>query len=107
MLNDPTRQSALSPVLTAYDAAVREIAAASTLKARGEVAQIISAGITRYYGNLGLELPAPVIAAALMNNELVMRGDLSLAAVQADLHRFLTEVVGSAPPASFYRTQGF
>lgn len=27
VLNDPTRQSALSPVLTAYDAAVREIAA--------------------------------------------------------------------------------
>lgn len=107
VLNDPARQSALSPVLTAYDAAVREIAAASTLRARGEVAQIISAGIAKYYGNLGLELPAPVIAAALMNNELVMRGDLGLVAVQADLHRFLTEVVGSAPPASFYRTQGF
>lgn len=64
---------------TAYDAAVCEIVGACTLRARGEVAQIISAGITRYYGNLGLALPAPVVAAAPMNNELVMRGDLSLA----------------------------
>lgn len=64
---------------TAYDAAVCEIVGASTLRARGEVAQIISAGITRYYGNLGLALPAPVVAAAPMNNELLMRGELSLA----------------------------
>lgn len=107
VLDDPARQATLSAVLTAYDAAVREIAAASSLRQRMEIANIVSAGITKYYGNLGLALPAPVIAAALTRNELVVRSDLSLAAVQTDLNRFLTEVVGSPPPATFYRTQGF
>jgi hypothetical protein len=93
-------------VLIAYDAAVAEIAAATPAQ-RIQIAQIVSAGITKYYGNLGLDLPAPVIAAALARGELVFRSDLSLAPIQADLDRFLTEVVGSSPPAKFYRTQGF
>lgn len=107
VLDAPTRQVTLSAVIKAYDAAVQEIATATTLQKRLEIAQIISAGITQYYGNLGLSLPAPVIAVALSNKELVVRGDLSLAAVKTDLNLFLTEVVGSAPPATFYRTQGF
>lgn len=106
VLGDPARQAALRSLLSAYDAAVAEIAAASPVQGM-QIAQIVSAGITKYYGNLGLELPAPVIAAALASKELVIRGDLGLAAVQPELDRFLTEVVGAAPPAAFYRTQGF
>lgn len=106
VLDDPARQTTVHSVLQAYDAAVAEIAAATPAQ-RMQIAQIISAGITQYYGNLGLELPAPVIAAALSNKELVLRGDLKLASVQSDLNRFLTEVVGSAPPATFYRATGF
>jgi hypothetical protein len=93
-------------VLSAYDAAVAEIAAATPAQ-RIQIAQIVSAGITKYYGNLGLDLPAPVIAAALASGELVIRSDLTLTTIQADLDRFLTEVVGSSPPAKFYRAQGF
>jgi len=106
VLDDPARQDTVHSVLQAYDAAVQEIATATPLQ-RLKIAQIVSDGITRYYGSFGLELPAPVIVAALTNQELVMRGDLDLTSIQADLDRFLTEVVGSAPPASFYRTQGF
>lgn len=102
VLDDPSRQAVLRTVFTAYDAAVHDIANA-TLMQQMQIAQTISAGITKYYGHLGLELPAPVVLAALRSKELVIRGDLALAAVQPDLNRFLTEVVGTAPPATFYR----
>jgi hypothetical protein len=106
VLADATRQATMRSVLSAYDAAVAEIAAATPAQ-RIQIAQIVSAGITKYYGNLGLDLPAPVIAAALASGELVIRSDLTLTTIQADLDRFLTEVVGSSPPAKFYRAQGF
>ena len=106
VLDNPARQATVRSVLKAYDAAVLEIASATPLQ-RMKIANIVSAGITKYYGNLGLELPAPVVMAALSNGELVMRGDLRLAAVQSELNQFLTEVVGVAPPAAFYRTLGY
>jgi hypothetical protein len=45
-----------------------------------------------------------VIAASLAQQELVFRTDLTMAAIQPDLNTFLTEVIGSAPPATFYRS---
>ncbi len=105
VLDNPERLATTQVVLQAYSAAAAEIMAArSNPQALQQVAQIIAAGITTYYGAYGLSLPAPVIAAALAQQELVFRTDLPLAAIQGDLNAFLTEVVGSAPPASFYRS---
>jgi len=105
VLNEPARLAETQMVLQAYSAAADEIMAArSNPQALQQVAQIISAGITTYYGSYGLSLPAPVIAAALTQQELVFRTDLSLTSIQSDLNAFLTEVVGSAPPTSFYRS---
>lgn len=102
VLDDPSRQASLRAVLGAYDAAVHEIANATPMQ-QMQIAQIVSAGITKHYGDLGMDLPAPVLMAALRNKELVIRGDLTLTAVQSDLNHFLTEVVGKEPPATFYR----
>jgi hypothetical protein len=104
--DDASRAATTRQVLAAYDAAVAEIESADTMLKRLAIAQVVSAGIASYYGSMGLDLPAPVIVAALSSGELVMRHDLSVAAVRADLDRFLTEVVGAAPPTSFYRSAG-
>ena len=66
------------------------------------ISKTISAGITRYYGQYGLSIPPAVIAAALATGHLVYRTDLSVNDIHGDLNSFLTEVVGSQPPASFY-----
>jgi hypothetical protein len=104
VLDDVGRKAQTAQVLAAYDAAVAEIATADTLSKRMEIAQIVSTGITKFYGSMGLTLPAPVIAAALSSQDLVMRGDLGVDAVQADLQRFLNEVVGVTVPVTFYRS---
>ncbi len=105
VLDDPSRSATAQVVLQAYRAAADAIMAArGDPQALQQIAQTISAGITTYYGQYGLSLPAPVIAASLAQQELVFRTDLTMAAIQPDLNTFLTEVIGSAPPASFYRS---
>ena len=106
VLHDPSRQATTDAVLEAYRAAADEIMAA-----RGHplvmirMARTISAGIAAHYGQYGLSLPPAALIAALASGDLAFRTDLSIAAIQPDLGRFLTEVVGKAPPASFYHAQ--
>lgn len=98
------RTATVDAVLKAYAAGANEIAAAKgNPAATNEIATVISNGIKTYYGQYGLDLPAQVIGLAITQGELVFRTDLKNAALQNDLNGFLTEVVGSAPPASFYR----
>ena len=103
VLNDSSRQQEVQAVLAAYRAAADAIMAAKGHPAAmSQITNSISSGITTYYGQYGLSLPAPVIAAALTSGDLVYRTDLSLSSVQADLSAFLAEVVGATPPASFF-----
>jgi ABC-type nitrate/sulfonate/bicarbonate transport system substrate-binding protein len=104
VFDDATRAAVLTEVNTAYVAAVQEINAAITKPTKlADVSKVISAGITTYYGQYGLDLPAAAIGAALMQKELMFRSDLGNTAVKADLQSFLNEVVGSTVPDSFYR----
>jgi hypothetical protein len=102
--DDPARAAALTQVRTAYTAAVDEINLALTNPVQlAQISSIISAGITTYYGQYGLTLPAPVIGAALLQKELVFRSDLTTAAVLNDLSLFVNEVTKAVVPATFYR----
>ena len=92
-------------MLKAYRDAANDIMAA-----RGHpfimmsIVRAISAGITTYYGQYGMSIPGPVIISALRSGDLVYRTDLPLPAIQPNLSAFLTEVVGTPPPASFYHS---
>ncbi len=105
VLNDATRTAEVQAFISAYRTAVDQIAnAKSNTTQLSQIANTISNGITKYYGQYGLSIPASVISVALLNGNLVYRTDLSVGAIQSDLNRFLTEVVGMAPPASFYQS---
>lgn len=102
--DDPARAAALTQVRTAYSAAVDEINLAKTNPMKlQQIATIISGGITTYYGQYGLNLPAPAISAAVLQNELVFRSDLTVAATQVNLSAFLNEVTNASVPVTFYR----
>ena len=106
VLNDPARQQNVKTLLTAYRAAADAIMAAKgNPQAMSQIANTLSAGIATYYGPYNLAIPASVISAALMSGDFVYRTDLTLPAIQTDLAAFLSELVGAAPPASFYNPQ--
>ena len=103
VLDDPQRLPVVNTVLAAYRAAVQDMMAARNHPLiLMLISRAIANGITTYYGQYGLSIPAPVIAMAIQSGNMVFRDDLSINAVQPDLGLFLTDVVGSAPPASFY-----
>jgi len=103
VLNDPSRAAEVQQVRMAY-----EKAASDLMAARGHplvmlgLASAISQGITTYYQQYGLSLPAPVIAAAIRNGDLVYRTDTTVDSLMPDLVDFDTELLGSKPPESFY-----
>jgi hypothetical protein len=103
VLNDPNRAGAVARVRTAYEKAANDLMAArgNPIEMYGLVSKI-SQGVTQYYGQYGLSLPSPVIAAALSSGSLVYRTDLSNTAILPDLIGFHTELLGSAPSAGFY-----
>ena len=102
--NDTTRATALAQVMTAYTAAINQInSAKSNPMALQKIATTISNGVTTYYGQYGLTLPDAAIAAAIMQNELVFRDDLTLTGIATDLSAFLNEATNTTVPASFYR----
>ena len=102
-LADSGKAGSVQAILSAYRSAADSIMAAKGNPAASmQIANVISAGITTYYGQFGLSLPAAAIAAALNNGGMVFRTDLAISAVQPDLSSFLTEVVGTAPPSSFF-----
>ncbi len=102
--NDTARQTALAQVTAAYTAAINQInSAKSSPMALQQIATTISNGITTYYGKYGMTLPAAAIAAALIQNELVFRDDLTMTGIATDLSAFLNEVTNTTVPANFYK----
>lgn len=103
VLDDPVAALRVKKVLDAYKKAAEKMRLAKGWAAL-RIAQTISAGIAQTYPAYGLELPAAVVRVAIQRGNLVFRGDAT-AEIQNDLQRFLTEVVGTAPPDSFYALQ--
>ena len=107
VLANPSSLAVTKTVLKAYRDAANDIMAA-----RGRplimmsIVHTISAGIKTYYGQYGMSIPGPVIISALRSGDLIYRTDLSLPTIQPNLSAFLTEVVGTPPPASFYHPLG-
>jgi hypothetical protein len=103
VLNDPGKKQAYDQVLAAYKKSAAEISSARAFKAM-RIAHEIRSGIGRYFKPYKLELPAPVVRIAMMRGNLLFRSDAP-PSIQGDLNRFLTEVVGKAPPGNFYALQ--
>lgn len=100
ILDNPEKAQLVKKVLDAYKHSVDEINAARGIRAM-QIARTISVGIKHYFQAYKLELPAPVVGMAIVRGNLVFRADAS-SAIQGDLNRFLTEVIGIEPPKSFY-----
>ena len=103
VLNDPEKKQVFDRVLAAYKKSATEISQARTFRAM-LIAHEISSGIKQYFQPYKLELPAPVVRIAMMKGNLLFRADAP-SSIQDDLSRFLTEVVGTAPPNNFYALQ--
>lgn len=89
--------------LTAYNNAVNQIAASKgNLRAMKSISDTISTGITTYYGQYGLSIPSAVIMSSLQSGDLVFRSNSSVSSIKAPLNSFLTEVVGTPIPSTFY-----
>lgn len=103
VINDSTRQAQIQTVLNAYRAAADSIMAAKgNLATMSALSTTISNGITTYYGQYGLSLPAQAISGSLTSGDLVFRTDLPISNIQSDLTNFLTEIIGTTPPATFF-----
>jgi hypothetical protein len=101
VLNDPQRAQEVERLHRAYNQAANDLMSAKPMELRS-MAQAISDGITQYYGEFGLAMPAAVMIAALTTGELSYRTDLDIQTIQADLIGFHQEVLGLTPPLSFY-----
>jgi hypothetical protein len=102
-LDDPAQAKLVATVLSAYKKSAEKISKARRFRLLS-ISETISKGITRYYKQYKLELPTPVIMASLMRDQLQFRADAT-PSMQADLNRFLTEVVGTSPSSHFYALQ--
>lgn len=95
-------------VLEAYNNAVDQLSEArGSMMRMHYLASMISSGITKYYGQYGLSLPAPVIMSSLMSGDLVFRSNTTVASIQKPLDAFLTDVVQKKIPKSFYYVDKF
>lgn len=103
VLDDPAQAKLVATVLAAYKKSAEKISNARRFQALS-ISRTISRGISRYYQQYKLELPAPVIMASIVREKLIFRGDAT-ASMQDDLNRFLTEVVGTSPAPQFYALQ--
>ncbi len=103
VLNDPVKAKLVAQVLSAYKKAIIKIDHAHAFRALA-VSRTISKGITRYFGQYKLKLPAAVIMTSLVRKKLLFRADAT-PGIQGDLNRFLTDVIGASPPADFYALQ--
>lgn len=103
VLDDPEKKLVFDQVLAAYKKSATEINQARAFRAM-RIAREISSGIKQYFQPYKLELPAPVVRIAMMQGNLLFRADAP-DTIQDDLNRFLTEVVGTAPPKNFYALQ--
>ncbi|HQT26473.1 MAG TPA: hypothetical protein PLK99_07740, partial [Burkholderiales bacterium] len=107
VLQDPARMQEIGIVLQAYRSAADAIMAARGRPlAMMRIAKAISDGISTYYGQYGLSIPAIAIVSALRSGDFIYRTDLPLDRIQPDLSAFLNEVVGTSVPASFYHPLG-
>jgi hypothetical protein len=95
VLNNPARQAQVAAVEQALQEATQELAEVSKkgLISRLRVAYTISSGIQKAYGDMGIDLPALVLAKALGDGDLVYRSDMPLAKIRSDLQKFLSEVM--------------
>ncbi len=103
VLDDPAKAKMVATVLAAYKKAAAKINRARRFRAL-RVSNTISDGITHYYHQYHLKLPTAVILASIVRRKLIFRADAT-PAMQDDLNRFLTEVVGASPPPQFYALQ--
>lgn len=100
VLNNSEKAQMVDKVLAAYKKSSEEISSANTFRMI-HIAGVISNGIKQYFQAYNLDLPAMVVMAALVKGKLLFRADAP-ASIQGDLNHFLTEVVGTEPPNSFY-----
>jgi hypothetical protein len=103
VLNDPSRAGEVGRLRAAYNRAAADLMAARGHPvAMAKLTSAIANGVSTYYQQYGLSLPAPVIAMAIRNGDLVYRTDVSVNQALPDLRNFETELLGSAPPDSFF-----
>ena len=105
VLDDPIQEATVATVLAAYKKAVDKINNANIIQAL-IISKTISEGITHYYRQYKLKLPAQVIMASIVGKKLIFRANAA-ASIQTDLNKFLTEVDGASPPQNFYALQLF
>ena len=103
VLNDPARAAAAQRVTRAYERAAADIMAARGHPLKmARIVMVISKGVTTYYHQYGLSLPALVIAAAIHGGDLVYRSDLTVPQIRPDLVAFESELLAYPAPGSFY-----
>ena len=102
VLDNPQKRAAFEQVRSAYLTAARDLAQAAQGRRieRLRLSRAISQGIAKYYAGYGMELPMPVVMIALSNGELRFHADRTLASIEPELKRFLTEVVSAELPAT-------
>ena len=97
VLSDPTRLAVIEEVQAAYFEAIDQLNQASSPIVLNQLAQTISEQLDQYYGEFELEIPAPVITAAIRNSELTYRTDVSLSNWQVGIREFIQTVNGEVP----------
>src|SRR3569623_384754 len=106
LLHDPGRAWQIERLRKAYEKAASDLMAAKGHPLKmAMLATAISKGVDIYYGQYGLSLPAPVIAAAIRKGDLIYRNDLKPDDILTDLQSFEVELLGGPAPVSFYRSR--
>lgn len=102
-LNVPGKRAQLINAIAAYAIGVSKLAQSPLLAAMS-----VSKGFGKLYNEAGAPPPpAPVLAQAISNGDLVYRTDIGTPAIRADLAAWLMELNGTSPPPSFLAAPDF
>ena len=99
--DDPANAALIATVTEAYNRGAETLMNATAAQ-RVTYANAIADGITTYFGDYDVAVPAAVIIAALNSGDLVYRYDIDMAAIHEDLDTFITAVAGTPIDAAFY-----
>lgn len=101
--NNSSFDTIVDSVEEAYNNAARDLMNAKNNPTElQQYATIISEGISNYYSDYNISIPAPVIVAALQNGKLVYKDNVPMQSIKSDLDNFLEFVIEETVDEAFY-----
>lgn len=101
--NNASFNATVTAVKKAYNKAVADLMNAKNNPTElQQYATIISEGISYFYSDYNISIPAPVLVAALQNGKLIYKDNIPMQTIQSNLDDFLEFVIEDTVDDEFY-----